>query len=168
MINLPQIDLVLKHSTFSKRTMQQLEGTWYHWMGLRFSGWIKRSTWDWLGSCQLANIARSRTAIGTALAHFCSVFLLWLGLSPFPVIVTTRIITFLVGNPYKPSFPLLLGRGTTQIMTDYSKKDFQKSLIEAKWGVHWFSEVIHDLLCTFVSSRHSFLSELQTLAMKRP
>ena len=25
-----------------------------------------------------------------------------------------RIITFLVGNPYKPSFPLLLGRGTTQ------------------------------------------------------
>ena len=36
------------------------------------------------------------------------------GLSPFPVIVTTRIITFLVGNPYKPSFPLLLGGGTTQ------------------------------------------------------
>ena len=36
------------------------------------------------------------------------------GFSPFPVIVTTRIITFLVGNPYKPSFPLLLGRGTTQ------------------------------------------------------
>ena len=34
--------------------------------------------------------------------------------SPFPAIVTTRIITFLVGNPYKPSFPLLLGRGTTQ------------------------------------------------------
>ena len=39
---------------------------------------------------------------------------LFIGLSPFPVIVTTRIITFLVGNPYKPSFPLLLGRGTTQ------------------------------------------------------
>ncbi len=36
------------------------------------------------------------------------------GLSPLPVIVTTRIITFLVGNPYKPSFPLLLGGGTTQ------------------------------------------------------
>ena len=36
------------------------------------------------------------------------------GLSSFPVIVTTRIITFLVGNPYKPSFPLLLGRGTKQ------------------------------------------------------
>ena len=37
-----------------------------------------------------------------------------LGLSPLPVAVTTRIITFLVGNPYKPSFPLLLGGGTTQ------------------------------------------------------
>ena len=37
----------------------------------------------------------------------------YLGLSPHPVRVTTRIITFLVGNPYKPSFPLLLG-GTTQ------------------------------------------------------
>ena len=35
-------------------------------------------------------------------------------LSPLPVRVTTRIITFLVGNPYKPSFPLLLGGGTTQ------------------------------------------------------
>ncbi len=38
----------------------------------------------------------------------------YLGLSPLPVRVTTRIITFLVGNPYKPSFPLLLGGGTTQ------------------------------------------------------
>ena len=40
----------------------------------------------------------------------------YLGLSPLPVIVTTRIITFLVGNPYKPSFPLLLGGGTTQMI----------------------------------------------------
>ena len=39
---------------------------------------------------------------------------IFLGLSPLPVRVTTRIITFLVGNPYKPSFPLLLGGGTTQ------------------------------------------------------
>ena len=37
-----------------------------------------------------------------------------LGLSPCPVTVTTRIITFLVGDPYKPSFPVLLGGGTTQ------------------------------------------------------
>ncbi len=40
----------------------------------------------------------------------------YVGLSPLPVRVTTRIITFLVGNPYKPSFPLLLGGGTTQLI----------------------------------------------------
>ena len=39
---------------------------------------------------------------------------IYFGLSPLPVRVTTRIVTFLVGNPYKPSFPLLLGGGTTQ------------------------------------------------------
>ncbi len=39
---------------------------------------------------------------------------IFVGLSPLPVRVTTRISTFLVGNPYKPSFPLLLGGGTTQ------------------------------------------------------
>ncbi len=42
---------------------------------------------------------------------------LYLGLSPLAVRVTTRIITFLVGNPYKPSFPLLLGGGTTQVIS---------------------------------------------------
>ncbi len=41
---------------------------------------------------------------------------LYIGLSPLPVRVTTRIVTFLVGNPYKPSFPLLLGGGTTQLV----------------------------------------------------
>ena len=32
-------------------------------------------------------------------------------LSPFPVAVTTRIIPFLVGNPYKPSFATVTGKG---------------------------------------------------------
>ena len=40
----------------------------------------------------------------------------FVGLSPLPVTVTTRIIPFLVGNPYKPSFPLLLGGWTTQMI----------------------------------------------------
>ena len=35
----------------------------------------------------------------------------YVGLSPFPVTVTTRIITFLVGDPYKPSFATITGRG---------------------------------------------------------
>ena len=35
--------------------------------------------------------------------------------TPHPVTVTTRIITFLVGNPYKPSFATgILGGGTIQ------------------------------------------------------
>ena len=41
---------------------------------------------------------------------------LWVGLSPLPVTVTTRIVPFLVGNPYKPSFPLSLGGGATQFV----------------------------------------------------
>ena len=35
----------------------------------------------------------------------------FVGLSPLPVRVTTRIITFLVGNPYKPSFATVTGWG---------------------------------------------------------
>ena len=31
--------------------------------------------------------------------------------TPHPVTVTTRIITFLVGNPYKPSFATVTGWG---------------------------------------------------------
>ena len=34
-----------------------------------------------------------------------------LGLPPHPLTVTTRIITFLVGNPYKPSFVTVAGWG---------------------------------------------------------
>ena len=37
-----------------------------------------------------------------------------LGCGPLTVTVTTRIIPFLAGNPYKPSFLLFLGGGTTQ------------------------------------------------------
>ena len=34
-----------------------------------------------------------------------------LGYGPFPVTVTTRIIPFLVGNPYKPLFATVTGNG---------------------------------------------------------
>ena len=45
------------------------------------------------------------------------VFVLLVGLSPLPVTVTTRIITFLAGDSYKPSFATgILGGGTTQII----------------------------------------------------
>ena len=68
-------------------------------------------------------IAPSTTNLLTRTTHEGDVthlkFVVWLGLSPLPVRVTTRIITFLVGNPYKPSFPLLLGGGTTQCMAEF-------------------------------------------------
>ncbi len=34
-----------------------------------------------------------------------------LGCGPLPVTVTTRIIAFLIGNPYKPAFATVTGRG---------------------------------------------------------
>ena len=44
-----------------------------------------------------------------------------LGLLPFPVIVMARMIPFLAGDSYKPSWlPLLLGRGTTQLVVTLS------------------------------------------------
>ena len=42
---------------------------------------------------------------------FLEVWFRFIGLSPLPVTVTTRIITFLVGDPYKPSFATVTGRG---------------------------------------------------------
>ena len=45
------------------------------------------------------------------------VWLEYLGLSPLPVRVTTRIITFLVGNPYKPSFATVTGWGVDPMNT---------------------------------------------------
>ena len=35
----------------------------------------------------------------------------YLGYGPFPVTVTTRTIPFLVGNPYKPLFATVTGKG---------------------------------------------------------
>ena len=35
----------------------------------------------------------------------------YLGCGPLTVTVTTRIITFLVGDSYKPSFPTITGKG---------------------------------------------------------
>ena len=52
----------------------------------------------------------------------------YLGLSPLPLRVTTRIITFLVGNPYKPSFLLLLGGGTTQFISLFIPKMSQQKI----------------------------------------
>ena len=50
--------------------------------------------------------------------------ILWV-VPPPRIPVTTRNITFLgIGDPYKLSFPLLLGGGTTQVILYYNWGDF--------------------------------------------
>ena len=39
------------------------------------------------------------------------IWFVWFRSTPHPVTVTTRIITFLIGNPYKPSFVTVTGWG---------------------------------------------------------
>ena len=42
-------------------------------------------------------------------------YYIYLGCCPLPVTVTTRIVAFLVGDSYKPSFPTVTGRGDNPI-----------------------------------------------------
>ena len=58
--------------------------------------------------------------------------LIYLGLSPLPATVTTRIITSLVGNPYKPSFATVTGQGDTPLKGEGSPRvDWNP------WFWHW-------------------------------
>ena len=52
-----------------------------------------------------------QTKIAILLILILIIIVLYVGLSPLPVTVTTRIITFLVGDPYKPPFATVTGRG---------------------------------------------------------
>ena len=51
----------------------------------------------------------------------------YVGLSPLPVTVTTRIITFLVQDPYKPSFATATGRGDNPKVYPIVYDGFQKT-----------------------------------------
>ena len=65
---------------------------------------------------------------------------LLVGLSPLPVTVTTWIITFLVGDPYKPSFATVTGRGDNPIYWACLNPIciFRESGIFHLHGIHWF------------------------------
>ena len=45
------------------------------------------------------------------------IYSIYVGTTPHTVTVTTRIITFLIGNPYKPSFVTVTGWGVDRIYT---------------------------------------------------
>ena len=55
-----------------------------------------------------------------------------LGLSPLPVTVTTRVITFLVGDPYKPSFATVTGSGDNPMYPSFNFCFCLNFLIETK------------------------------------
>ena len=58
--------------------------------------------------------------------------IIYLRSTPHPVTVTTRIITFLVGNPYKPSFATVTGWGVDPIYTHDDDDDYYYS-----WRRFW-------------------------------
>ena len=71
--------------------------------------------------------------------------ILWV-VPPPRIPVTTRIITFLVGNPYKPSFPLLLGGGTTQKILNKQTKSLQTNLIKSiLWPFQFHPKIFHPI-----------------------
>ena len=61
-------------------------------------------------SCKSFNLLVWRNAI-LLIKSIINEKLVDLGLSPLPVTVTTRIFTFLLGYPYKPSFATIARRG---------------------------------------------------------
>ena len=71
----------------------------------------------------------------------------YLGLSPCPVTATTRIIRFLVGDPYKPSFPTVPWKGDNPT---YIKLPV----------VPWFSESSDLVSCISWENSHLFLCRL--------
>ncbi len=102
-----------KGSPTKIRTSLKKHGSRSPWqvsLAIRISTWkAYQNTAQWCSGWHwLARRIRNTKNRGTSLRS------IYFGLSPLPVTVTTRIIPFLVGNPYKPSFPLLLGGGTTQ------------------------------------------------------
>ncbi len=64
----------------------------------------------------------------------------YLGFSPCPVTVATRTIMFLVGDPNKPSFATVTGRGddpnfTTKITKPGPSSDLRISVDSIGWGI---------------------------------
>ncbi len=57
------------------------------------------------------NLAPEKWMVGSDDISFWGSLGLYFRSTPHPVTVTTRIITFLVGNPYKPSFATVTGWG---------------------------------------------------------
>ena len=78
----------------------------YGWEMYRFNlHWISLGHWNHLDSLELD---QSDTNNWSCSHGNCRVYF---GSTPHRVTVTTRIIAFLVQNPYRPSFAIVIGRG---------------------------------------------------------
>ncbi len=75
----------------------------------RFCGSNSCSTWI----CTTADTCRKWMNMGRCQCSNSNMggYMIYLGCSPLPVTVTTRIITYLVGDSYKPSFATVTWRG---------------------------------------------------------
>ena len=60
---------------------------------------------------------------------------IYLWSTPHPLTVTTRIITFLVGNPYKPSFATVTGWGVDPTFTINKSTHSANVQPEKLWGI---------------------------------
>ena len=96
----------------------------------------KKKTGQWwkptVRSCLVIEDLCTRIGRPPGVLLLCKLLLpniLWLRSTPHPVTVTTRIITFLVGNPYKPSFATVTGWGVDPI--------YNPSLPNTLWGSVW-------------------------------
>ena len=102
-----------------------------------------------------------------------------IGYGPFPVTVTTRIITFFVGNPYKPLFASVTGKRLIQmpfwwptyrisqpsykhVFLEYKgqKCDIPYSMIVMIFAILYCHTNIKDIFLSFHGFQHSYLQSI--------
>ena len=75
--------------------------------------------WQWKGRAKIFVGLTAWLHVVSKVVGQCKIKLwekvVYLGCGPLTVTVTTRIITFLVGDPYKPSFTTVPVRGPPQV-----------------------------------------------------
>ena len=88
---------------------------------------------------------------------------LYLRSTPHPVTVTTRIITFLVGNPYKPSFATVTGWGVDpnytppKFLTELCLVSDEQMSNKERGGSHQPAKyILYSATCFLPKKRHIF------------
>ena len=93
----------------SSKDLERIYWMGHHRISQGFSTWMCR-----FGGVENSAFLLDKTAVvyqTTSEITFMIWSVVWIRSTPHPVTVTTRIITYLVGNPYKPSFATVTGWG---------------------------------------------------------